>query len=191
MNIALATWGIVFLGTPHQGSRHSSVSTTISRISKLLVPQRKNLINLLEGQSTKLSFELNGHFRFLLSICNINILSVNETLSTPVVGIVVHRDSTTLGYGREQVYSMNVTHWDLSKFASEEDERYQIIARALRGWVETISYTVPGMKTLKSQLMAADMEVKHMASPLEIFHMARSTHLTVWASTWYACFGNC
>lgn len=109
------------------------------------MPQRKDLIGILESQSKPLS-ELNDQFRFLLSNNNINILSVFETLLTPVVGLVVDRDSTTLGYEREQVSPIHANHWDLAKFASKADDGFKTLEYVLLGWTKTISSSLPGMK---------------------------------------------
>jgi hypothetical protein len=114
-------------------------------MTKLLVPQRMNLIDILKGQSKPLS-DLNDQFRRLLYNDKINILSVHETHLTPLAGLVVDRDSAILGYEREQVSPMDANHRNLAKFASEVDDGFKALKHVLLRWTNTISSSLPSMK---------------------------------------------
>ncbi|OHE91579.1 hypothetical protein CORC01_13127 [Colletotrichum orchidophilum] len=131
------TCGIVFLGTPHQGSSLSTVGALLSQLTGFL-GSNTSLILALRSRGSHLS-ELEDRFRVAINNAALQgrIISFYETRPTFMlgwfsVGLVVDRFSAT-GYAAKPAY-MDTDHSGLNKFNSFEHSGYQ----ALKGVIDKL-----------------------------------------------------
>ncbi|KPA36025.1 peptidase c14 [Fusarium langsethiae] len=128
-NILEDTCGIIFLGTPHQGSSLSITGALLSRLTKRLGSNDTLLLNLRRNHS-HLS-DLEDRFRPLVK--HKPVLSFYETKPTYLlrfsVGCIVDRESAR-GYSAEPV-GIDTNHAGLNKFGSPEHPGYQALKAAI------------------------------------------------------------
>ncbi|RKK88971.1 hypothetical protein BFJ71_g12671, partial [Fusarium oxysporum] len=128
-NILEDTCGIIFLGTPHQGSSLSIAGALLSQLTGFLGSNDTLLLNLRRNHS-QLS-DLEDRFRPLVK--HKPVLSFYERKSTYLlgfsIGCIVDRESAR-GSSAEPV-GIDTNHAGLNKFNSPEHPGYQAIKAAI------------------------------------------------------------
>ena len=118
---------MVFLATPHRGSDSADLLHNI-----LSVPGRdKQYVNDLMRNSLSLQL-INDDFRHVAD--QVLLWSFFEERPTAVglnAEFVVGRDSATLGYKGEKIFSLDANHHQICKFESPEDENYVTLRNTL------------------------------------------------------------
>ena len=130
-----ATIGVMFLGTPHHGSRAASLGKMVFEVSKLFF--KKPNLQVLRGLDTNSEIleRISRSFGQILSIGGIKVHSFREELPTHGV-MVVGSASATIGYLHETRGSLHANHRDLARFSSAKDIKFQRVVSVLQGWVE-------------------------------------------------------
>lgn len=163
-HIAPATFGVVFLGTPHRGSKSASFGKIANQMS-IIALRRPNLrlIRALERNSETLDI-IGDTFRQTVLKHNMHLYSFREEKETTVLGLfsimvkmfssiqifmsnpmeVVDNDSAKIGDSREELGSIPSDHSNMTKFESSHDIGFRRVSSQLRRWVESIE----GMKEL-------------------------------------------
>ncbi|XDG03782.1 hypothetical protein ABKA04_003397 [Annulohypoxylon sp. FPYF3050] len=126
-NISDITKGIVFLGTPHQGSSTSYYGAVLASLTRFLGSD-STLLLYLQSHGTYLSDVENNFRAWRNKQRELRIVSFYETMPTYMLkwlylGMVVDRDSAT-GSAIEVEY-MDTDHSGMNKFAGKEDPQYK------------------------------------------------------------------
>lgn len=140
--IAPATFGVIFLGTPHRGSRSASLGKIAYRVT-LVATMRPNL-KLLKGleRNSEILERVGDSFSQTMLRHNIRLYSFREEQITRKLHIlkimVVDPDSAKIGDGREEVGSIPADHSNMTKFESSRDVGFKRVSSQLRRWIDEI-----------------------------------------------------
>jgi hypothetical protein len=132
--IAAATTGVMFLGTPHHGSKAASLGKLAFQIVKVFLqdPNTK-ILQGLEVNSEILE-RISRGFGQLLAADRIRVHSFREELNTYGV-MIVDSFSSTIGYFNETRGSLHANHRDMAKLTSHDDIKFQRVAAVLMRWI--------------------------------------------------------
>jgi len=133
--IALSTYGIIFLGTPHwhQGTQSAEFATILLNIQTITRPVNDALVKHLSRNSEALEQQLSQ----FVSISNDFVIKFGfETYPTYLRGgfrdLIVSRASAVVpGTVDAEAISISKNHVGMSKFSSAEDEDFKTISRHL------------------------------------------------------------
>ena len=143
---------IVFLATPHRGSDSADLLHSILDVAG----QDKRYVNDLMRTSPSLQL-INDEFRHVAD--NVRLWSFFEERKMRMgfkPEFVVGRDSATLGYKGERIFSLDANHREICKFESPEDENYAILRNTLVTIVdELVGYGSEGTQDKKIEQMQA------------------------------------
>ncbi|KAL8749028.1 MAG: hypothetical protein Q9199_007940 [Rusavskia elegans] len=139
--IAPATFGVCFLGTPHRGSNSASLGKIAYKITRAMA-RRPNtrLLQGLERNSETLE-QIGDAFAqtMLTSDTKLRVYSFREEKETRkylvLNTMVVEPDSAKIGDPHEEVGSVPANHSQMTKFEGPEDIGFKRIAAQLRRWV--------------------------------------------------------
>ncbi|OTB13627.1 hypothetical protein K445DRAFT_24472 [Daldinia sp. EC12] len=132
-DILSSTTGIVFMGTPHQGSMLVDWTSFL-----------RNLIHITSGTQlirTDLVQELSTHSPTLLEISKsflprsirLNIMSFIELqIERPLATLVVPVESARLNLPNERVFPVNNHHRNICRYASKNDQTYALVEGSLQ-----------------------------------------------------------
>jgi hypothetical protein len=133
IEISLATIGVVFMGTPHRGSRIASIGKIAFELSKVLLKSPNvQILRTLEVDSDVL-LRIGRNFEQLLGEGKIKIQSFSEELKTKGT-MIVDSVSSTLGHSMEARGTIHADHRNMTKFASENDTGFKRVSAVLRQW---------------------------------------------------------
>lgn len=162
-SIYTSTYGILFLGTPHNG-----INKEI-----LLLPQRNQdqgpsqfMFNLLKG--SEMLNEINDQFVPLMKRFSIyNFWEELETQSGNYKVYMVDQDSAAPPWDHVEKCGLMATHSTMTKFSNESDHRYRTILEALSRYVK---HAPPLIKSrwdndLKSIARDRQQEVEELLQP--------------------------
>ncbi|KAL8668337.1 MAG: hypothetical protein Q9168_007032 [Polycauliona sp. 1 TL-2023] len=125
--------GMLFLSTPHKGSKYAHTLNNI--LNAAPSSARKIYVSELELNSTSLQ-DINEQFRTMCG--DLTLVSFYESLKTTVgPGIrrfIVEKESGMLGYPQETSSSLNADHHTVCKFKTLEDPNY-IDVRDMLKWM--------------------------------------------------------
>ncbi len=130
-----ATIGVMFLGTPHHGSRAASLGKMMFEVSKIFF--KKPNLQILRGleNNSEILERISRNFGQILSSGRIKVHSFREELPTHGV-MVVSSASSTIGYLHETRGSLHANHRNLARFSSMKDIKFQRVVSVLQGWVK-------------------------------------------------------
>ncbi|KAL3419421.1 NACHT and WD domain-containing protein [Phlyctema vagabunda] len=149
---------IMFMATPHRGSKLAEILTRILAAS---LQSPKSFINDLKKGSSALE-DLNEQFRHIAP--KISIVSFYETLATKVGPrklMILEKDSSVLGYPGEVSKALNADHHDVVKYSSPSDPNYVSVRNMIKTLVErfkskgsnaTNSHNIEDAKDIKQLL---------------------------------------
>ncbi|KAI0408779.1 hypothetical protein F4802DRAFT_366865 [Xylaria palmicola] len=123
-----------FLGTPHRGSDLAGILRSIL----MLAWRTKPFVNDLLPNCSVLA-EINDTFRHYAT--DLRLWSFYETLPVKMMVVsklVVEKYSATLGYGNEEISSMDADHRHLCKFDNTTDPNYRKLRNALTTAIDMI-----------------------------------------------------
>ncbi|KAI9656759.1 MAG: hypothetical protein M1821_003398 [Bathelium mastoideum] len=132
--IVTATIGVIFLGTPHQGSKVASLGKLAFNILKVLQPNPNTKI--LEGLeiNSEILERISRRFGQLLATGQIRVHSFREQLDTNGV-MIVHPFSSVIGYFNETRSSLYADHRGMAKFTSSKDVNFERVTAVLEQWM--------------------------------------------------------
>ena len=144
-----ATIGVMFLGTPHHGSRAASLGRKAFEVSKVFF--KKPNLQVLRGLETNSEIleRISRSFGQILSTGRIKVHSFREELPTHGV-MVVGSSSSTIGYLHETRGSLHANHRKLARFSSMEDIKFQRVVSVLQDWVKASSEKQDNQQHLQS-----------------------------------------
>lgn len=135
-SILRSTIGVLFVGTPHQGSRYANIADLAGKIAEAVsvgAYSRKAAISGLKKNCDSL-YERASTFG---NICKgVRVFGFYEARGT----IIVELHSATTYIPGEILQSLDARHGDLCKFSDRQDPNYTKIRNALR---ELMRYTAP------------------------------------------------
>lgn len=119
------TSGIVFLGTPHQGSLSADLALTLTKIIRVFEDRQPDFQNLFGKVQRDLNHvnRVNQRF-FLVAAESVTIGSFYETKPTKHNGILLERSSAILNCKSEVCISLDANHAQLCKFRDLDDLNY-------------------------------------------------------------------
>ncbi|KAL8644302.1 MAG: hypothetical protein Q9226_007835, partial [Calogaya cf. arnoldii] len=143
-DIASATFGVCFLGTPHRGSNSASLGKIAYEVTRA-VTRRPNtrLLQGLERNSETLE-QIGDTFiqTMLAPNTNLRVYSFREEKETRKYWVfntmVVEPDSAKIGDPHEEVGSVPADHSQMTKFETSEDIGFKRVAAQLRRWVHEL-----------------------------------------------------
>ena len=136
------TRGIVFMGTPHCGSKSADIASFLAKIVRACIFQQANtsMINELQSQNPQLN-ELQDHFHRLLvkrmkEDSAIEVRCFYETLPLARLGDVVVPVYSAAPPVFEGLVEVDANHIDMTKFSKEGDQTYKNVLAELRRMIE-------------------------------------------------------
>lgn len=130
------TKGIMFMGTPHKGSRMANLADKITSAIGLVTSANKSLLETLETNDQLLE-DIQVKFSQLIREQReggrrLQVTCFYEALPSRGAGMVVPRESATLeGYTS---MSIHANHIDMVRFASADDDGFKRLLRELVRW---------------------------------------------------------
>ncbi|KAF3067404.1 Protein SERAC1 [Daldinia childiae] len=139
-SIYVATYGLIFLGTPHTGSDLATWGTMLQAMSDAVVPRtffqsESVLLRTLKRDNETLQ-NINIHFLDIYQ--RFKILMAHENHKSDLKGtrmLIVDAHSASPQLPGVTYFSIEATHSGMCKFDSRNAPGYRTIATALRDWV--------------------------------------------------------
>lgn len=135
-----ATVGVMFLGTPHRGSKAAKLGKIAFELSRVFLkdPNLK-ILRALEKDSEILE-RISRSFGYVLASGRIKVHTFHEELKIQGMEIV-ESWSSTIGYLHESRSSLHANHRDMTKCSSADDINFIRISSILRRWVDEVEST--------------------------------------------------
>ncbi|KAH8743168.1 Alpha/Beta hydrolase protein, partial [Hyaloscypha finlandica] len=127
-----ATVGIVFLGTPHQGSRIADRGAYVAKIAKysgLVTPNRK-ILESLSRNSGEL-FDKAEQFRDVCTGIQLCSFYENMPLSGARQVVIVDRNSAFIGVNGEEFTPLDADHRSICKMESPKDQKLSLVKNSI------------------------------------------------------------
>ncbi|KAF4503330.1 O-methylsterigmatocystin oxidoreductase [Fusarium agapanthi] len=124
-----STVGIVFIGTPHRGSKQSRSAITAASLLGMFMDTNINLLEIL-NESSELRDRLDEEFQALQESRRIPTSCFWEALPSKRGGIIVPKESATLGGDRGR--AIHADHSSMVKFTSATDEGYKAVRSTIK-----------------------------------------------------------
>lgn len=141
-NIIHCTRGIIFLGTPHQGSGLATWAERMSLSINVIKQTNSKIIEVLRRDSEILA-RIQDSFHTMVLTRNktkghaIEITCFYEQLPLPRIGFVVPKGSATLpGYNQIGIHG---NHKQMIKFSEAHDPGFMAICGELKRWVGSLA----------------------------------------------------
>ncbi|KAF5009121.1 hypothetical protein FDECE_4673 [Fusarium decemcellulare] len=138
-----STAGIIFMGTPHRGSKQSRTAMTAASFLGIFMDTNINLLEIL-NESCGLRDRIDEEFHALQESRKIRTDCFWEALPSKRGGIIVPKESATLGGDRGR--AIHADHSNMVKFSSATDEGYKAVRSTLKEMID-----VAARATHKSQ----------------------------------------
>ncbi|KAL8990156.1 MAG: hypothetical protein Q9169_008195 [Polycauliona sp. 2 TL-2023] len=143
-DIAPATFGVCFLGTPHRGSKSASLGKIAYGITKVMTrrPNTKLLQGLEKNSETLEQVGDTFAQTMLKADTKLRVCSFREEMETRKYWIfntlVVEPDSAKIGDAHEEVVGIPASHSQMTKFEGARDIGFIRISAQLRRWVHEL-----------------------------------------------------
>ncbi|KAK4148919.1 hypothetical protein C8A00DRAFT_38494, partial [Chaetomidium leptoderma] len=147
-SIYVSTFGIVFLGTPHNGSTAAAWGGVIQRMADTVVPKKifeteSVLLRTLKKDSETLQ-QITSHFLDIYQKFKIHMAHENQ--KTDVKGskmLVVDAASASPQLVGVTYYGIEATHSGMCKFESTNAPGYRTVSTAIREWIADAPNVIP------------------------------------------------
>ncbi|KAK3346683.1 hypothetical protein B0T25DRAFT_283996 [Lasiosphaeria hispida] len=171
-SVFVSTFGIVFLGTPHNGSNLAAWGRILQHMSDVVVPRRffetePVLLKTLKKDSETLQ-SINNHFLDIYQRFMIHMVHENHT--TDIKGtkvFVVDTASANPQMVGVTYYGIEATHSGMCKFESDNAPGYLNVSTAIREWVALSLTVIPTRWNMED-------EDRRTRANLEYFERMRS-----------------
>ncbi|KAK5110754.1 hypothetical protein LTR62_005631 [Meristemomyces frigidus] len=136
--------GIIFFGTPHQGSRQSAVATALALLTSFFFASSTTLTTYLTYNGEQLT-DLDRRF-WKVWHGGIRLWSLLETMPTYFlgffpVGLVVEKNAATVAMGQYREVWTN--HSGLNKYTSNQSELYKYLKQAIQDIADSVQASAP------------------------------------------------
>ena len=129
-----ATIGMIFLETPHHGSRKASLAKQVMKVVKIFYQDTNTkVICALEEKSDALERVTRG-FGQVLSAGKVKVHSFQEADRTNGV-MIVETYSSKIGYLDETTGTIYANHSNMARFRADDDRGFQSIVAVLHRWL--------------------------------------------------------
>lgn len=140
-SIFVSTYGIVFLGTPHNGADPAKWGLILQGMVTALVPKKimhseSQLVKTLQSNNETLQ-NINLHFLDIYQ--KFKICMVHEAAPTDLKGtktFIVDKESAAPLLPDVQYFGIEATHSGMCKFESKNAPGYMNVSMTIRGWVQ-------------------------------------------------------
>ncbi|EAQ83334.1 hypothetical protein CHGG_09738 [Chaetomium globosum CBS 148.51] len=147
-SIYVSTYGIIFLGTPHNGSNAAAWGGIIQRMADAVVPKKifeseSVLLKSLKKDNETLQ-QISSHFLDIYQKFKIHMAHENQ--KTDVKGskiLVVDASSASPQLVGVTYYGIEATHSRMCKFESENAPGYRTVSTAIREWIADAPEVIP------------------------------------------------
>ena len=130
-----ATIGVMFLGTPHHGSKAASLGKVAFEISRVFFQNpNTDILRGLERNSEILE-RITRSFGQILAAGNLRVHSFREELDTKGMSIV-DASSYSIGYLYETKGSLHANHRTMAKMSSFDDINFQRVTSVIQRWLD-------------------------------------------------------
>ncbi|KAF5664654.1 oxidoreductase [Fusarium circinatum] len=124
-----STVGIVFMGTPHRGSKQSRSAIAAASLLGMFMDTNINLLEIL-NESSELRDRLDEEFQALQESRRIPTSCFWEALPSKRGGIIVPKESATLDGDRGR--AIHADHSNMVKFTNVTDEGYKAVRSTIK-----------------------------------------------------------
>ncbi|KAJ5203914.1 uncharacterized protein N7498_004793 [Penicillium cinerascens] len=131
-------FGVIFLGTPHRGSRIASwgsIVASAARAAQLGTGTNSGLVTLLSSNSDAL-WDISTQFIERAEGLDIRTFYETETMEA-MNSLIVDIDSARLNLPNESAIPIGANHRDMCKYSAINSQRYRPVWEALQGMVES------------------------------------------------------
>ncbi|KAL9607699.1 MAG: hypothetical protein Q9167_007408, partial [Letrouitia subvulpina] len=160
--ITSATFAVLFLGTPHRGSRTASLGRIVYKTT-IIATKRPNvpLLRALEKNAETLDRIGDGFSQTMLKY-KIQVYSFREEKETRKYvffnKMVVEADSAKIGDAQEEIGSIPTNHQEMTKFSTSQDVGLKRISAQLRRWIGEVKSISAG-----THISSDDLESLNLA----------------------------
>ena len=139
-----ANAGIIFIGTPHKGSKQAKLGGRLVSMVNMFRPANRGLVKMLEEQSPQLS-ALDDDFWTLMDECKPEcfVHCYHESAPMSGLGIIVTRESASRPGGSSS--PLDGDHSNMLKFGTAQDVGYLKIQDKLSTWTRSINHAIAGL----------------------------------------------
>jgi hypothetical protein len=136
----VSTYGIIFLGTPHNGADPAKWAMILQGLADALIPKglmdtEPHLVQTLKSNNEVLQ-NINLHFLDIYQRFEIDM--VHEATKTDLKGLkafIVDRDSASPLLPGVNYYGIEASHTNMCKFESKNSPGYLSVSTNIRKWV--------------------------------------------------------
>ncbi|TVY88975.1 Protein SERAC1 [Lachnellula willkommii] len=133
-----STSGVIFFGTPHQGSSMADIGTTVARIASTIAhkPEPELLQSLKKGNHIleTLTEKFREHHKArpydIVSFYETRVMRGFKTLIVEIPSALLTPPGETPTY--EEQIPVDATHRDMCRFSSNEDKTYKTAVRCIK-----------------------------------------------------------
>jgi hypothetical protein len=127
-SICTATYGIAFFGTPHRGSSLAKIGDVFAKITRAVLRNPRNTFMKALKRDEAYSHELSSNFQQFQD--SFKFISVYETRPLKGLGLIVDKDSATLGLSalQETLIGLDCDHKAVCKFSNPFDPNYEMVS---------------------------------------------------------------
>ncbi|OAL36812.1 hypothetical protein AYO20_03867 [Fonsecaea nubica] len=137
-SIFTCTYGIIFFGTPHNGSSKAQLLNSLQKVTRLTIPRRilrveSNLAKALEEESETLQ-NITDQFVALMSNFHLMFLWEQERTSIPGLGASYIVDESSAAPGLPDVERCGIAadHREMCRFVSSSNQGFLTVVDALQ-----------------------------------------------------------
>ncbi|KAF8526524.1 hypothetical protein BU17DRAFT_82610 [Hysterangium stoloniferum] len=142
--IYLSTYGIIFLGTPHQGTEIACTAVRMLKLSSIFSKNNRRLLQYLTTNSETLQQQQSHYIGISLDF---KTKFCYEEYKTPLVGgitqLIVPRASAVIpGTTDAEPIGLHADHLEIAKFPSADGDDFRVVAESLREMADKASPVV-------------------------------------------------
>ena len=169
-SIKLSTYGIIFMGTPHQGGQGVSVGKILLNVAKIQGHTSDGLLKHLEQHSEFLQQQLS---EFTAISQDFDISFAYETKPTPIIGgtakfIVPEWSAVVPGTPNAARFDINDDHRRMTKFANAESKDFKKIAGTIAAMIDKAEAKIESNWECEARKKEATSRANSYVVPFEI-----------------------